>query len=313
MALLMAQADAKVSIGVKTNAPRTTFFSFPDSPDLPHATMNGHYGVKIGPAHYHVRDQFQVVVDGEFRLGRHELSPYCIHFARAYTPYGPLTPKDGGEYTFIVMRAHRDNGAQYVATGMEQLRAVPNRQPWQVSSRVNFPEAQARTGFGDVTLQTVPDMKDENGLAAYTLIMKPDTQTSTPDPAHGDGQYVVVVKGGLWHEDKEYKSHALVFVRPEEGPYRIRAGAQGLEAIVLNFPRVTQRTAGSTAPSSAVPALGRKKWQCELCAFAYDEAKGMPEDGIPAGTRWEDVPDTWSCPDCAASKSDFQMVEVVEA
>ena len=37
---------------------------------------------------------------------------------------------------------------------------------------------------------------------------------------------------------------------------------------------------------------------------------GMPADGVPAGTRWQDVPETWSCPDCAATKSDFQMVEV---
>ncbi|MCE9639003.1 MAG: rubredoxin [Betaproteobacteria bacterium] len=47
-----------------------------------------------------------------------------------------------------------------------------------------------------------------------------------------------------------------------------------------------------------------------LCAFTYDESKGMPDEGVAAGTRWEDVPETWTCPDCSASKSDFQM-EVV--
>ena len=53
-----------------------------------------------------------------------------------------------------------------------------------------------------------------------------------------------------------------------------------------------------------------KTWQCVLCGFIYDEAAGMPEEGIPAGTRWEDVPDDWVCPDCSARKSDFEMVEV---
>ena len=33
----------------------------------------------------------------------------------------------------------------------------------------------------------------------------------------------------------------------------------------------------------------------------------MPEEGITPGTRWEDVPETWTCPDCSSSKSDFQM------
>jgi len=48
-------------------------------------------------------------------------------------------------------------------------------------------------------------------------------------------------------------------------------------------------------------------WECVLCGFRYDEAKGMPEDGIAPGTRWEDVPESWSCPDCGAAKADFEM------
>ncbi len=35
----------------------------------------------------------------------------------------------------------------------------------------------------------------------------------------------------------------------------------------------------------------------------FDEALGWPEDGIAAGTRWDDIPDDWSCPDCGAAKS----------
>lgn len=52
-----------------------------------------------------------------------------------------------------------------------------------------------------------------------------------------------------------------------------------------------------------------KKWQCIVCGFIYDEAKGLPEGGIVPGTRWKDIPNTWVCPDCGAAKSDFEMVE----
>jgi rubredoxin len=52
-----------------------------------------------------------------------------------------------------------------------------------------------------------------------------------------------------------------------------------------------------------------KKWRCLICDYVYDEAKGVPDEGIPPGTRWEDVPETWSCPDCGAAKYDFNMVE----
>lgn len=53
-----------------------------------------------------------------------------------------------------------------------------------------------------------------------------------------------------------------------------------------------------------------KKFQCVVCGYIYDEAAGAPEDGIPPGTKWEDVPDTWLCPDCGVGKSDFEMVEI---
>jgi rubredoxin len=53
-----------------------------------------------------------------------------------------------------------------------------------------------------------------------------------------------------------------------------------------------------------------KRWQCMLCAFVYDEAAGLPDDGIAPGTRWADVPDSWTCPDCSATKADFDMVQI---
>ena len=43
-----------------------------------------------------------------------------------------------------------------------------------------------------------------------------------------------------------------------------------------------------------------KKYMCLICGFIYDEAAGMPEEDIPPGTRWEDLPMNWSCPDCGA-------------
>lgn len=53
-----------------------------------------------------------------------------------------------------------------------------------------------------------------------------------------------------------------------------------------------------------------KRYMCLLCGFIYDEAEGWPADGIEPGTRWEDIPINWQCPDCAAVKDDFEMMEV---
>ncbi|PIV87503.1 MAG: rubredoxin [Hydrogenophilales bacterium CG17_big_fil_post_rev_8_21_14_2_50_63_12] len=53
-----------------------------------------------------------------------------------------------------------------------------------------------------------------------------------------------------------------------------------------------------------------RTWMCLLCGYLYDEAKGSPEEGIPPGTRWEEVPLNWTCPECSARKEDFEMVAI---
>lgn len=55
-----------------------------------------------------------------------------------------------------------------------------------------------------------------------------------------------------------------------------------------------------------------KTWLCVVCGLIYDEAKGWPQDGIAAGTRWGDVPEDWLCPECGVGKSDFEMLDVSE-
>lgn len=62
--------------------------------------------------------------------------------------------------------------------------------------------------------------------------------------------------------------------------------------------------------SNVVGDLEMKTYVCIVCGLVYDEAAGMPSEGIPAGTLWADVPADWLCPDCGVAKSDFEMVEV---
>ena len=53
-----------------------------------------------------------------------------------------------------------------------------------------------------------------------------------------------------------------------------------------------------------------KRYMCLVCGLVYDEEQGWPDDGIAPGTKWEDVPANWLCPECAAGKEDFEMVEL---
>lgn len=52
-----------------------------------------------------------------------------------------------------------------------------------------------------------------------------------------------------------------------------------------------------------------KKYVCVVCGYIYDEAEGDPDSGLPPGTRFEDIPDDWVCPECGVTKDDFEPLE----
>ena len=51
------------------------------------------------------------------------------------------------------------------------------------------------------------------------------------------------------------------------------------------------------------------KYMCESCGFIYDPEQGDPDGGIPPGTAFADIPETWFCPVCGARKQDFTPYE----
>lgn len=52
-----------------------------------------------------------------------------------------------------------------------------------------------------------------------------------------------------------------------------------------------------------------RKWRCIFCSHVYDEQLGDPDSGILPGTPFESIPDDWMCPECGASKADYQLVD----
>jgi rubredoxin len=54
-------------------------------------------------------------------------------------------------------------------------------------------------------------------------------------------------------------------------------------------------------------------WKCEKCGYIYDARYGDASSGIPKGTAFEDLPGSWVCPRCGASKKRFVKMEIEEA
>ncbi|MCY0992770.1 rubredoxin [Nannocystis sp. ILAH1] len=52
-----------------------------------------------------------------------------------------------------------------------------------------------------------------------------------------------------------------------------------------------------------------KRYRCLVCEHIYDPREGDPGTDIAPGTAFEDIPDDWYCPDCGATKADFEPIE----
>lgn len=52
-----------------------------------------------------------------------------------------------------------------------------------------------------------------------------------------------------------------------------------------------------------------RRYQCRYCSHVYDEALGDPDTGLKPGTRYEDIPADWQCPECGATKDDYDLIE----
>jgi rubredoxin len=50
------------------------------------------------------------------------------------------------------------------------------------------------------------------------------------------------------------------------------------------------------------------KYKCKVCGYIYDPAVGDPDNGVEAGTPFDQIPDTWVCPECGVSKEEFEKV-----
>ncbi len=52
-----------------------------------------------------------------------------------------------------------------------------------------------------------------------------------------------------------------------------------------------------------------EKYECTVCGYVYDSELGDPDNDVPPGTSFDDVPEDWTCPVCGASKDQFEKTE----
>ncbi len=130
---------------------------------------------------------------------------------------------------------------------------------------------------------------------------------------HGDITYTDEAlyenKLSVVYEDKEAARNTLnnvrMFIQNHPTVYlstHTPLGYENLEAkAICNLKNPPE----TIPPTEVVIKTATGKYLCTVCGYVYDPAEGDPGNGIPAGTRFEDLPEDWHCPRCKQGKDKF--------
>lgn len=50
------------------------------------------------------------------------------------------------------------------------------------------------------------------------------------------------------------------------------------------------------------------KYRCTVCGYIYDPQVGDQASGVNPGTAFEDLPESWVCPECGVGKDMFEKL-----
>ena len=197
----------------------------------------------ITPAHFHEPNQFQVFVAGNGRMGAAPAKPLTVQYANGHTPYGPIVAGDEG-VQYFTLRQRWDPGAKYLPASKDRLQK--GRQRTRLKSGIDVSDEATRRSRTSATVETIMS-EETDGLAAWIWRMGPGASMDLPAAARTGGQYLIVASGTQLHEGKALDRLSTIFVSPEEPPFNVAAGDDGLDLLVLQFPRIGEELTGGAS------------------------------------------------------------------
>ena len=183
--------------------------------------------------HFHQTNQFQLFVGGGGSVGKLRADPLTVQYAGGNTPYGPIVAEDDGMHYFTLRQAW-DSGAKYLPAESHML--VKGQQRQVVGVKSNSGTAPVHDDDGalatEFLIEPTPD-----GLVVQWLALPAGGKSTLPDAAAGGGQYHVVVSGTLARAGQDLPALSVEFASADEGEVEVEAGADGLELVLLRFPK----------------------------------------------------------------------------
>lgn len=186
--------------------------------------------------HFHRRNQFQLFPWPGGKFGREDIEPFLIHYAGAYTGYGPIVAGDE-PLRYFTIRAAYDNGLIPSSQARERMPRGPKRQetchyhPWpagDLTSKISTPQRETLLPFSEGL-----------GVEVVRLPAGGTLQTSTIEDSAG--QYVFVTTGTVQIKSTGHQlgQHESAYA-PKNESAQITAGTMGAEVLLLHMPELAQ-------------------------------------------------------------------------
>lgn len=207
----------------------------PDSPGLyPMAFLVEQTPNSTTAAHFHRSDQFQLFVGGDGEIEGKTVHPVTLHFAAAYSAYGPIVAGPDG-VNYFTLRNGWDPGARWMPDNRSELRQAGRQhrtlvvEPWANAS------ATSLAALSKVETATLIS-PESDGLAAWSIRVPPGSRYQGADPATGAGQYWLILDGGCVAGEARLARYSCLFLSPDESPLSIQSEREGVALIVMQYP-----------------------------------------------------------------------------
>jgi rubredoxin len=150
------------------------------------------------------------------------------------------------------------------------------------------------------------------GFAPNTLWVAIPEEWCCPDCAVRDKLDFVMIEGTAG--EVNISPSSTLSGLNKMGGSDVNAGISNATMIVesaLDVAVAEQKLEGQSKPQVTKPQSGAAllKWICITCGHIYDEELGDEVEGFAPGTRFEDIPNDWCCPDCGATKEDYVLYQ----
>lgn len=187
----------------------------------------------VNAPHFHQANQFQVFIDGDGMVGKHRVGGVTVHYAQAYSPYGPLSSGERG-LSYFVLRNSWDPIAQFMPAKRALLKAAARRPRTAISPIL---EPAGASFASEVSCTPILEQQTD-GLAVWRYRAPSGATFAGSEPASGGGQFWLVLAGADHAGETALTPMSCLFVSPDEPPRTGEAGPGGLDVLVLAFPRL---------------------------------------------------------------------------